>query len=64
MTKLHSEYIRQRVFSVDEVASMLGSSRASVYRLLRTGELRSIRIGARQRISEAEIARITESNAI
>ena len=64
MTKLSSESVRKRVFSVDEVASMLGSSRASVYRLLRKGELRAIRIGARQRISEAEIARITEANAI
>ena len=60
MAKVHSDAVRKRVYSVDEVAHILGSSRASVYRLLRTGELRAIRIGARQRITDAEIARITE----
>ena len=64
MVKLQSDLVRQRVFSVDEAAHILGSSRATVYRLLRAGELKAIRIGARQRIPEGEIARITETKAI
>lgn len=59
MAKLRSEEVRRRVVTLGEAPLMLGASRASVYRLLRKGELRAIRIGARQRIPEAEIARIS-----
>ena len=64
MAKLRSEEVRRRVFTLDETAHILGSSKASVYRMLRSGELKSIRIGARQRIPEAEVARISGSTAL
>ena len=47
-------------YPIDEAATLLGVSRWSVYKLIRQGELRPVRIGARQRIPAAELARMTK----
>jgi excisionase family DNA binding protein len=60
MGQFPNETAGKRLFTVNETAQMLGSSRSLVYRLLRTGELKATRIGARKRIPETEIARIIE----
>ena len=40
----------QRAFSVEEVAEMLGIGRTAVYRLIKTGELGSKKVGGSRRI--------------
>ncbi len=44
---------------INEAAELLAVDRRTVYRLIARGELRAVRIGARQRIPAAEIDRIT-----
>lgn len=41
-------------FSVEEIIAKLGIGRTTAYRLIQTGELPSIRIGARRLISAKE----------
>lgn len=43
-------------FTVEEVAEMLHVGRDKVYLLLRTGQLRSIKIGKSRRITEEHLA--------
>jgi excisionase family DNA binding protein len=45
------------VLSVDEAARVLGIERATLYRLLRAGELESVRVGKRQKFRPEEIER-------
>lgn len=45
-------------YSIDEASAMLGISRWSTYQLLRRGELRTVRIGARHRIPAGELERL------
>lgn len=40
----------QRAFSVEEVAEMLGIGRTAVYRLIKSGELGSRKVGGSRRI--------------
>lgn len=40
----------QRAFSVEEVAEMLGIGRTAVYRLIKTGDLGSQKVGGSRRI--------------
>ncbi len=42
------------LYTVTEVMKILGSSRNSVYNILRSGELRSIKIGKSRRIVVAD----------
>ena len=49
-----------RLRGVPEVAERLGISRATVRRLIRDTRIRSVRIGTRVLVSEAELARIAE----
>ncbi len=44
------------LLTVNEVAGRLKCSRATVYRILATGELQSVKVGERQRISEDALA--------
>jgi excisionase family DNA binding protein len=44
-----------QLLSVDEVAGLMRVSRASVYRLIRTGRLSPIRIGRVVRVSERAV---------
>jgi excisionase family DNA binding protein len=45
-----------QAFTVEQVAEMLHVGRDKVYYLLRTGQLRSIKIGKLRRITEAHLA--------
>ena len=50
-----------QAFTVEEVAEMLHVGRDKVYILLRTGQLRSIRIGKSRRITEDHLAEFVAS---
>ena len=47
---------RVQAYTVEEVADLLHVGRDKVYYLLRTGQLRSIKIGKSRRITEAHLA--------
>jgi excisionase family DNA binding protein len=47
----------EKLLTVLETAGALRSSRATVYRLFAAGELRWVQIGARRRVTAAEVAR-------
>lgn len=49
----------QILFTVDETADLLGVSRATVYRLLESGQLVGVRIGRLRRITRQAIERFT-----
>ena len=49
--------IRTQLLIVQEVADMLGVNRATVYRLFAAGELAWVQIGARRRVTAAEVDR-------
>lgn len=51
-------------YPIDETAALLGVSRRTVYELISRGELRPVRIGARQRIPAAELQRITRPQEV
>jgi excisionase family DNA binding protein len=46
-----------QAYTVEQVAKMLHIGRDKVYQLLRTGQLRSIKIGKLRRITEEQLAR-------
>lgn len=48
------------VYRITEVADMLRLHRASVYRLVRNGSLRAVKVGASLRIPAREIERLLE----
>jgi excisionase family DNA binding protein len=45
-----------QAYTVEQVAKMLHIGRDKVYQLLRTGQLRSIKIGKLRRITEDQLA--------
>lgn len=45
-------------YSIDETAAMLGISRWGTYQLIRRGDLRTVRIGARQRVPAEQLDRL------
>jgi excisionase family DNA binding protein len=45
-----------QAYTVEQVAKMLHIGRDKVYQLIRTGQLRSIKIGKLRRITEEQIA--------
>ena len=52
------EYVGDRIeklLTIDDVARVLGISRGSVYRLMRSGELLAIRIGERARFEPTDV---------
>lgn len=55
-----------RAYTVEQAAEHIGVSRAMIYQMVRSGVLKSIRLGRRRFIPEAEMLRIltegTESN--
>jgi excisionase family DNA binding protein len=56
------EEVRQlQAYTVEQVAEMLNIGRDNVYFLLRTGQLRSIKIGKLRRITEQHLAEFIES---
>jgi excisionase family DNA binding protein len=50
-----------QAFTVEQVADMLHVGRDKVYYLLRTGQLRSVKIGKLRRITEDHIAEFIAS---
>ena len=50
-----------QAFTVEQVAEMLHVGRDKVYYLLRTGQLRSIKIGKLRRITDQHVADFIES---
>ena len=50
-----------QAFTVEQVADMLHVGRDKIYYLLRTGQLRSIKIGKSRRISEDHLAEFVAS---
>jgi excisionase family DNA binding protein len=50
-----------QAFTVEQVAEMLHIGRDKVYYLLRTGQLRSIKIGKLRRITEDHLAEFVAS---
>jgi len=49
-----------RNLSIPEAAVLLGVSRSTIYNRLRTGELRSVRIGRRRLIPSEELERLRQ----
>jgi excisionase family DNA binding protein len=52
---------KTQAFTVEQVAEMLHVGRDKVYYLLRTGQLRSIKIGKLRRITEVHLAEFIAS---
>ncbi len=50
-----------QAYTVDQVAKMLHVGRDKIYYLLRTGQLRSIKIGKLRRITEQQLAEFIAS---
>ena len=50
-----------QAYTVEQVAKMLHVGRDKVYHLLRTGQLRSIKIGKLRRITEEQLAEFIAS---
>lgn len=52
---------RTQLYRVSEAAELLGIGRTSVYALLKSGELRSVRVGRSRRITSADLDRFIRS---
>lgn len=50
-----------QAYTVEQVAKMLNIGRDKAYQLLRTGQLRSIKIGKLRRITEEQLAEFIAS---
>lgn len=50
------------MLSINEAADVLGITRATVYRLLRTGELQSVRVGKRRKFRPEDLDAYLERN--
>lgn len=46
---------KRRAFSIPEAARMLGISRATVYRMLKEGQIQTIKIGSRRLVPASSI---------
>jgi excisionase family DNA binding protein len=53
----------RRAFSVREAARMCGVSRATLYRLLKEGKIKTIKIGSRRLVPEATIETLLAGGA-
>jgi excisionase family DNA binding protein len=60
----HSDPSPRAAYSINETARLLDVSRRQIYDLLSKGKLRSVRIGARQRIPASELERIANGQAL
>lgn len=47
-------------FSVEEAADIIGISRRTIYELIRTGDLGSVKIGSRRLIRQSDITRFLD----
>ena len=53
-----------RLLTVAEVADVMRVSRMTVYRLIRRGTLKAIRVGRNYRVSEDDLRRYLDSSAV
>jgi excisionase family DNA binding protein len=53
----------KKLLRVEEAAELLSVSRAHVYSLIRSGDIRSVKLGKARRISQAEIDRLMDDSA-
>jgi len=53
-----------RLLTVAEVASVMRVSRMTVYRLIRRGQLKAIRVGRNYRVREDDLNSYLESQAV
>jgi excisionase family DNA binding protein len=56
-------HIARDLLTVRDVGTALGCSRTTVYRLLSSGQLRSVRFGERQRVLRRDLAAYLDSLA-
>lgn len=52
------------LLTVAEVASVMRVSRMTVYRLIRRGELRAVRVGRNYRVREQDLTEYLETQAV
>jgi excisionase family DNA binding protein len=53
-----------RLLTVAEVATLMRVSRMTVYRLIRRGQLKAIRVGRNYRVRENDLSEYLESQAV
>jgi excisionase family DNA binding protein len=53
-----------RLLTVAEVATVIRVSRMTVYRLIRRGQLKAIRVGRNYRVREDDLGEYLESQAV
>lgn len=53
-----------RLLTVAEVATVMRVSRMTVYRLIRRGQLKAIRVGRNYRVREEDLSTYLESSAV
>ena len=61
MIPLAQSHARARFLTVAEVASLLRVSTMTVYRLIKAGELASVRVGKSYRVTEDDVDRYLAS---
>lgn len=54
---------RKQLYRVEEAAELLQVSRAHLYALIRSGDVRSVKLGRSRRITQAEIDRLMNDAA-
>ncbi len=66
MTRMDTpqQHPRRMAHPINEAAELLAVDRRTVYRMLARGELRAVRVGARQRIPADELARLTRPDEV
>lgn len=62
ITQATKPTVERLTYTVEEAAGAIGCGRTSVFRLLREGKLRSIRVGSRRLIPREEIDRFIASS--
>lgn len=53
-----AEPTRKQLYRVEEAAELLQVSRAHLYSLIRSGDVRSVKLGRSRRITQGEIERL------
>ncbi|MGQ0445951.1 MAG: helix-turn-helix domain-containing protein [Beijerinckiaceae bacterium] len=56
--QLNTSNLSKAAYSIAETAQLCSVGRNAIYNLINSGQMKSIRIGARRLISAAEIARL------
>lgn len=53
----------EQILTIAEIAAYLETSVASVYRMIKRGELRAFRVGGRWRVKRSALEQLTEREA-